>query len=139
MLQGVGMGAITLPVATVAFATLSNELRTEGSAFFSLMRNLGGAVGVAIVSSRVVELTQIHHGNLSQFLTPFRHIPMQLPGMSTGMAMRVMNLGITRQAGMIAYINGFLLLSILSIVMLPLVLLLRTPRMQAVAMAPMAD
>jgi DHA2 family multidrug resistance protein len=128
VLQGVGMGLISLPVAAVAFSTLTDELRTDGSAFFNLMRNLGGAIGVAIVSSRVVELTQIHHGNLVQFLTPFRHLNMQMPGLSEGAAMKAMNFAVTKQAGMIAYINGFLLLAILSVVMLPLVFFLRTPR-----------
>jgi DHA2 family multidrug resistance protein len=114
-LQGVGMGLISLPVSTVAFSTLSDELRTDGSAFFSLVRNLGGAIGVAIVSSRIVELTQIHHSNLAQFLTPFR------------------------QAGMIAYINGFLLLAVLSVAMLPLVFFLRTPRLAPTAIVAPAD
>jgi DHA2 family multidrug resistance protein len=140
VLQGLGMGAITLPASATAFATLSNEMRTDGSAFFSLMRNLGGAVGVAVVSSRIVELTQVQHGNLGQFLTPFRHFSTHLPGMSSGLAMQMMNLNITRQAGMIAYINGFLLLSITSIAMLPLVLFLRTPKPgQAAVAAPVAD
>jgi len=128
VLQGVGMGAITLPVATVAFSTLTDELRTDGSAFLSLMRSLGGAIGVAIVSSRIVELTQIHHSNLAEFMTPYRHLHMSMPGMSQDAMMRVMNFSITRLAGMIAYINGFLLLAILSIVMLPLVFFLRVPR-----------
>ena len=104
------------------------------------MRNMGGAIGVAVVSSRIVELTQIQHGYLSEFLTPFRHIPMHMPGMSGGAAMQMLNLGITRQAGMIAYINGFLLLAILSVAMLPLVLFLRTPRIgQAIPAPPPAD
>lgn len=140
VLQGIGMGLITLPVSTVAFSTLTDELRTDGSAFFSLMRSLGGAIGVAIVSSRIVELTQVQHANLAQFLTPFRHIPMRIAGMSEGAAMQIMNLGITRQAGMVAYINGFLLLAILSVAMLPLVFFLRTPRIgQAAPVAPPAD
>jgi len=140
VLQGVGMGAISLPVATVAFSTLTDELRTDGSAFFALMRNMGGAIGVAIVSSRIVELTQIHHANLAQFMTPFRGLHMLVPGMSAGASMQVMNFTITRQAGMIAYINGFLLLAILSIAMLPLVLFLRTPRVgQAAPAAVVAD
>ncbi len=140
VLQGVGMGAIMLPTSTAAFATLSDELRTDGSAFFSLMRNIGGAVGVAVVSSRIVELTQVHHGNLAQFMTPFRHLHMGLPGMSDAMAMRMLNLNITHQAGMIAYINGFLLLSIVSVVMVPLVFFIRTPRVpQSGTIAPMAD
>jgi DHA2 family multidrug resistance protein len=140
VLQGIGMGAIMLPTSTAAFATLSNELRTDGSAFFSLMRNIGGAVGVAVVSSRIVELTQIHHGNLVQFVTPFRHPQMRLPGMTDAMALRILNLDITHQAGMVAYINGFLLLSIVSVVMMPLVFFIRTPRAaQAGTMAPIGD
>ncbi len=130
-LQGVGMGAITLPAATVAFSTLSNELRNDGTAFFNLMRNLGGSIGVAVASARIVELTQIQHGYLSEFMTPFRHWVAPHAGMSTAMSMRLLNFDLTLQAGMIAYINGFLLLAILSVVMLPLVLFMRIPKATA--------
>ena len=127
-LQGVGMGAISLPAATVAFSTLSNELRNDGAAFFNLARNLGGSIGVAVVSARTVELTQIQHGYLSEFMTPFRHMVSPHPGMTGAMSMRLLNFDVTHQAGMVAYINGFLLLAILSVVMLPLVFFLRVPR-----------
>lgn len=126
VLQGVGMGFITVPVATLTFSTLSDELRNDGTAFFSLMRNIGGAIGVAIVSSRLVELTQIHHGYLAEFMTPFRHLDQRM--LTEGLPLRFLNGSLTMQAGMIAYINAFLLLSILSIAMLPVVFLLRTPK-----------
>jgi DHA2 family multidrug resistance protein len=125
-LQGVGMGFITVPAATLTFSTLSDELRNDGTAFFSLMRNLGGAVGVAIVSSRIVELTQIQHGYLTEFMTPFRHLGSRM--LAEGMPLRSLNAGLTQQAGMIAYINAFLMLSIMSIAMLPIVFLLRSGR-----------
>ena len=127
-LQGFGMGAISLPVATVAFATLPDDLRNDGAAFFSLMRNLGGSVGVALVASRIVELTQIQHGHLASFFTPFRAARNAPMTMKDAVATRLLNLNLTHQAGMIAYINGFLLLGILSVMMLPLVLFLHTPR-----------
>ena len=129
------MGALTLPIATLAFATLSGDLRNDGTAFFNLMRNMGGAVGVAIVSSRLVELTQIHHGYLVEFIPPFRHILMP-SGNHAEAAMKLLNLGLTQQAAMIAYINGYLLLGILTIVMLPLVFLLKVPRGPAAAGQP---
>jgi DHA2 family multidrug resistance protein len=130
VLQGLGMGAIMLPVSTIAFATLSNDLRTDGSAFFNLMRNLGGSIGVAVASARIVELTQIQHGHLAAYLTQYRHVfptlsGPALSGMSGAMSLRIMNFDLTQQAGMVAYINGFLLLAIMSVVMLPLVLLMR--------------
>jgi DHA2 family multidrug resistance protein len=128
-LQGLGMGAITLPVATVAFATLPNDLRNDGTAFFSLMRNLGGSIGVAMVASRIVELTQIQHGHLATFFTPYRALALGAGArMARGaMATRLLNFDLTHQAGMIAYVNGFLLLGIMSVAILPLVFLLRLP------------
>jgi DHA2 family multidrug resistance protein len=125
-LQGAGIGFITMPAATASFSTLTDDLRTDGTAFFNLMRNLGGAVGVAIVSSRVVELTQIHHSYLAEFMTPFRHSGPTMP--AHGMPLDMLNLGITQQAAMIAYINSFLMLGITSVAMVPIVFLLRTPR-----------
>jgi DHA2 family multidrug resistance protein len=126
VLQGIGMGFITVPVATLTFSTLSDELRNDGTAFFSLMRNMGGAIGVAVVSSRIVELTQIQHGYLAEFMTPFRHLGSHMP--AEGAPLRMLNGGLTMQAGMIAYDNAFLLLSIMSVGMMPVILLLRTPR-----------
>jgi DHA2 family multidrug resistance protein len=126
-LQGFGMGAISLPVSMVAFATLPDDLRNDGTALFSLMRNLGGSVGVALVASRIVELTQIQHGHLASFFTPFRTLSGASATIKSAVATRLLNFDLTHQAGMIAYINGFLLLGILSVVMLPLVLFLRTP------------
>jgi DHA2 family multidrug resistance protein len=110
----------------MAFATLPTELRTEGSGLYNLMRNIGSAFGVSIAASQLAELTQINHGYLSEFMTPFRHLP-SMPGMSGAAAMRMLNLSITQQAGMLAYVNVFWLLGVLCIAIIPLAFLLRPP------------
>ncbi len=43
LIQGFGLGFLFVPLSTVSFATLARHLRTEGTAIFSLMRNIGGA------------------------------------------------------------------------------------------------
>jgi DHA2 family multidrug resistance protein len=126
-LQGFGLGFIMLPVSNLAFSTLAPELRTDGSAFFSLLRNVGGSVGIAIVATRVVEVTQVQHGHLAGYLTPFHALPVP-PHLPIAAALRMLNLGITRQAGMVAYINAYYLLGALSVLMLPLVMFLRIPK-----------
>src|SRR5579883_2460956 len=126
LLQGAGNGFINVPLSTLAFATLPTELRTEGSGLYNLMRNIGSAIGVSIASSQLAELTQINHGHLAEFMTPFRHLP-TMPNMSGAAAIRMLNLSITQQAGMIAYINVFWLLGGLCIAIIPLALLLRPP------------
>lgn len=39
--QGLGLGFIFVPLSTTTFATLAPQFRTEGTAMFSLMRNIG--------------------------------------------------------------------------------------------------
>src|SRR5271167_1967841 len=50
LIQGCGLGFVFIPLQVIAFATLPAELRTDGTALFSLMRNVGGAIGISITS-----------------------------------------------------------------------------------------
>ena len=134
LLQGAGSGCINVPITTMAFATLPGELRTEATSFYSLTRNIGSAIGVSVAASQLVESTQINHGYLTEFMNPFRHVT--LPHGSVGM--HVMNLGITQQAAMVAFVNIFWLLGILCVAIIPLVLFLRVPKAAPVAQAAAA-
>ncbi len=124
IVQGVGMGLTFAPMTSLAFSTLPAALRTEGSGFYALVRNVGGAVGISIVISRLSELTQTNHAHLGAFMTPFNHLAGST-NLSTR-ALEILNGGITRQAGMVAYVNVFRLLSVLSVAFLPILLLIRT-------------
>jgi DHA2 family multidrug resistance protein len=64
VLQGLGLGFIFTPLSTITFATLPRQILTQGTAIFSLMRNLGGSVGIAMVEALLVENTQIVHSRL---------------------------------------------------------------------------
>ena len=127
LVQGFGMGFIFAPMTTLAFGSLPVSLRTEASGFYALMRNVGGAVGISIVISRLSELTQLNHAHLATFMTPFSHIS-TAAGVSGRAALKLLNLGITQQAGMVAYVNVFRLLAVLSVVFAPVLLLIRSNR-----------
>ena len=58
------------PLSVAAFSTLSRQHLTQGTAIFSLMRNIGGSVGVSIVEALFVENTQIIHSSLIQHIRP---------------------------------------------------------------------
>jgi len=124
LIQGFGMGLSFVPMTTLAFSTLPVGLRTEASGFYALVRNVGGAIGISIVISRLSELTQSNHAHLGEFMTQFRHLS-AAHGMSGRASIEMLNLSITRQAGMIAYVNVFRLLAILCVVAAPLLLLIR--------------
>jgi DHA2 family multidrug resistance protein len=129
-IQGFGLGIVFTPLQVVAFATLPAELRTDGTALFSLLRNLGLAIGVSITSAVLTQTTQIVHSQIAANLTPFNH-NLQSGGSylfwSTynlqGLA--ALNAEVTRQASIIGYVDDFKLLFVVSLLMVPLVLLMR--------------
>jgi DHA2 family multidrug resistance protein len=130
LLQGSSIGFINVPLTTNAFTTLPADLRTEASGFYNLMRNIGSAAGISITSAILVSGAQVNHGYLSEFMTPFRHID-AMPGMTGTAALVAMNGGITQQAMMISYINVFMMLSVLCLLILPVVLFLHVPKLVA--------
>ena len=128
LLQGSSIGFINVPLTTNAFITLDDDLRTEGSGFYNLMRNLGSAAGISITSAILVRSAQINHGYLSEFMTPYNHNMPTMPGVSGTTALAALNANLTLQATMIAYINVFAILALLCLLILPVVLFLHVPR-----------
>ena len=49
VIQGAAMGLVFTPLQVLAFVTLAPSMRTEGASLFSLLRNLGAAIGVSVV------------------------------------------------------------------------------------------
>jgi DHA2 family multidrug resistance protein len=70
-LQGVGLGLVFPPLTTLAFATISARVRTEGAALNALMRNLGASIGVAALVALLDRNVQINRSVLAENLTPF--------------------------------------------------------------------
>jgi MFS transporter, DHA2 family, multidrug resistance protein len=127
LLQGASIGFINVPLTTNAFTTLDEDLRTEASGFYNLMRNIGSAAGISITSAILVRSAQVNHGYLTEFMTPFRQMP-TTPGISGTAALAALNANITLQATMIAYINVFMILAVLCLLIIPVVLFLHVPR-----------
>ena len=133
ILQGFGLGFVFTPLSTITFSTLPRHLLTQGTALFSLTRNIGGSCGVAIVVALLSENTQIIHSRLVEHLRPDNPLA-QAPflagpySLSIPSGVAALNAEVTRQAQMIAYIDDFYLMGIIILVALPLLLLLRRPR-----------
>jgi DHA2 family multidrug resistance protein len=133
VIQGIGLGFIFVPLSTIAFATLAPRYRNEGTAMFSLIRNIGSSVGISLVMTVLGHEMQASHAALSENITPFRDA-FQVPGVptlwswSTELGRVALDAAVTRQAATIAYLNDFRFMMYLSLLAVPLLLLLRTPR-----------
>ncbi len=132
VLQGFGLGFVFTPLSVVTFSTLPRYYMTQGTALFSLMRNIGGSVGVSLVEALLVENTQTIHSRLVERLHPDN--PMIANGLlaphyslSDPSGIAALNAEVTRQASMVAYIDNFYFMVVVILVSLPLLLLLRRP------------
>ncbi len=133
VLQGFGVGLVYVPLSTVAFATLSTDLRNEGTAFFNLMRNIGSSIGISAVQILLTRNTQIVHANLSEHIIPYNtaaQTALQAHQIDLGntASLQMLNGMITRQAGMIAYVDDFKLILWLTLALLPFLILLKKPK-----------
>ena len=126
--------------SALTFSTLTPALRADGTATYSLMRNIGSSIGISIVQTLLTRNTQVAHSDLAANVTLFN--PAVQPMLSAGsrMDMAVLDVSITQQAAMIAYLNDFKLMFAATLLVIPLVLLIRPSRKapdEAVAHAAM--
>src|SRR5690349_15036356 len=70
LLQGFGLGCTQVPLNIIALSTLPRHILTQGTAIRSLMRNLGGSVGISILVATLAENTQAVHSRLVEGLRP---------------------------------------------------------------------
>jgi len=131
VLQGLGVGFTYVPLSTVAFATLPSEFRNEGTAFFNLLRNIGSAIGISVVQFLLTQNTQIMHATLAEHITPYNlndtaYVASHIDTASIA-GLAALNRMITREASMIAYMNDFKLMMVITIAVIPLLLFLRKP------------
>lgn len=69
ILQTLGLPFLFIPVSTLAFSKIPPENSSNASAIISLMRNLGGSIGIALVTNKLVHSQQIQQAYLVQHLT----------------------------------------------------------------------
>ena len=128
--QGLGLGFIFVPLSTITFATLRPQWRNEGTAMFSLMRNIGSSIGISVMVTLLARNTQANHALLSDQLTPFNSA-LQAAGHAwapdTLAGMLALNSEVTRQAAAIAYLSDFRMMMWVTLLALPLLALLRKP------------
>ena len=130
VIQGLGLGLVFVPLSTVAFATLPPYHRTDAASLFSLVRNIGSSIGISVVTVMLSHNLQVNHAELSTAISPFNPALGALsPAAQAGNPTALSQLDglVNQQALMIAYIDDFKLMMLVTLVAIPLTLLLRKP------------
>ena len=135
IIQGIGLGLVFVPLSAATFATLSPGMRSQGTAIFSLLRNLGSSIGISLVQTELSRNTISTHAALVERIT-YANPAWQNPAIAAAYDVSrpggaaALDAMINQQATMIAYTNDFRLMLYLSIGVLPLLLLIKPPRRQ---------
>ncbi len=132
VVQGLGLGFVFVPLSTITFATLAPRFRNEGTALFSLVRNIGSSIGISIVVTYLSERTQANHAAFAAFLDPFSYalqyaVQQGVYDLATAEGLAALNAEATRQGALLAYLQDFRLMMWISLAALPLLFLLRGP------------
>lgn len=131
ILQTIGLPFLFVPATTLAFSKIPPIQSSNASAIISLMRNLGGSVGIALVTNQMIHSQQVEQVYLAEHVTAtapayteaISHYTQQLvqagiPAVqATSMAMGRLYQGLLHQASILAYRDAYNFLAVILLVL----------------------
>lgn len=132
--QGLGLGQVFVPASTVTYSTLAKELRTDGAALFSLVRNLGSSIGISMVTALLARSMWTNTQELGARIQPEQWLAQGINAHVThpAQALALMKQTIANGAAEISYVNDFWLMFWITLVALPLVFIFKPPKPEKV-------
>ena len=138
-IQAGAIGFLFVPVNTAMYAYIPAGKNNSASALVNLARNVGGSVGISLVTTFLDRRQQFHQNRLIEHVTTYSHSYArtlhQLTGYFGGQtgggpgggrqAIGMIYARLQQQAGMLAYVDCFFVLAIAFACMIPFVFLLK--------------
>lgn len=128
-IQGLGLGGIFVPLSAITFSSLSPAIRGEGTALYSLIRNVGSSVGIALAFAYQDYGTKMAHSVLVENINPFNPALVGALSSHSGVlgAVSIMNVEaeLQRQAAVIGMLGVFHYMTFGVLLALPFLLLLK--------------
>lgn len=127
--QGFGLGLVFVPLSTVAFLTLPNHLRTDGTSMLTLVRNVASSIGISVVIAKLTSGGREAYAVLNEHVTPFNHA-MQMPNvagilnMNTDSGRAIMDVMMQVQAQIIAFSRDYQMVMIITLCAIPLAVMI---------------
>ena len=141
IVNGIAISLIFVPLTTATMAQLRQTQLGNASGLYNLMRNLGGSVGIAVVTTIIDRASQTHQAAMVSHLTPFdaayqdrmAGITASLAPVSGGwnaaqQAPQILYNILQEQSRLAAFVDNFRLFGVLCLCCVPLVFLFKTIR-----------
>jgi DHA2 family multidrug resistance protein len=138
MLQVVGLPFIFIPISTLNYVGVPREKSNQISSLSNFARNLGGSAGTALLTTYLARSAQVHQSTLaanlaqtSQTLRSYIQAYAAAAHLSVNVARPLALASVYRQmqvqASMLAYKNAFAILALTTLLLSPLVWIMRLP------------
>ena len=138
---GFGLAMIFVPLTTVTLASISREEMGNATGMFSLLRNIGGSVGIAIAATLLTRYQQFYQTSLVANINPYNPVwQMRFESLKQALvakgivasqadtkALGMMYGAVRRQAGALAFNRVFFIIGLAFLLVIPLLFLLKRP------------
>lgn len=138
IVSGFAMGFMFVPLTTMSMGTLANEQMGNATGIFNLMRNVGGGIGISVVTTLLSRFSQVHQTIMTAHMTPYdpaytqrlaaaRHAftPLVGAGRATQMSYGVVYTSLVRQSTLMAFVDNFRVMALLCLMCLGTVFLFK--------------
>lgn len=142
ILRGVSLMMCMVPINNIALGTLAPAKLKGAAGLYNLNRNLGGAVGLAVINTLLNDRTDLHMARLRETMSQANYHAVETLDRLTAqlsdrgadapiIAMRQLANMLRREASVMAFADIFLLLTVLFLVLAALVFVVRRPEAAA--------
>ena len=142
ILRAIGLSLVGIPLTQLAVSGLPSRDIPQGVALNNMMRQVGGSFGIAFINTFLDHRIAAHRSDLVTRLSAGDPATdARLHALTRGMlahgatpweaphrALALLDAGVQRQAGLLAYLDGYRLIALLAVVCLPLILIAGRPR-----------
>lgn len=140
MLLGLGLPLIFLSITTASYNGIAPDKTDQASALINVARNTGGSIGVSLIANVVTHREQLHQSRLVEHVVPssagyqttLQQVTSYFTGQGSalaeahGQAIAWIGQQVHAQASFQAYIDGFWVLMLLALAVVPLAFSLRS-------------
>jgi DHA2 family multidrug resistance protein len=142
VLQGGAMACMFIPLSAAAMSHVPRERMGNATSIFNLMRNIGGSVGIAVMTTLLARRQQFHQNRLVEHLLPGQPRTYELlhqftgffilkgsdPATASRQALGALYGMVRQQAAMLSFVEAFKVMGLVFLVMIPMVILLKDPK-----------
>ena len=140
--QALGFGLMFVPISTAAYSFLARDKVNQASALYNLSRNLGGSIGISVMTTVIARRQQFHQNVLgSQLASSDGSLQRLLDSLTEAFRNRGLGEPVpsstrrhgsarssTQQARLLAYLDAFMVIAAVSAIVLPFAFFLRDHR-----------